>query len=369
MTGAFTDFAALLGRCHDGIAAISQQATTPAEEAERFAALLGQLAPQAVWTACLLRSEDAVSCAFWPPACPSQCEYERLIRSQLSFSHSLAKSVAVLPSEALPSFCVRIAAIHFKEQPLGFLVLALANNASAEETARVDALLQTAANLAALQGRVQALQRDRAELERFALLGQAFAGLSHELNNALNSMMLQTSVVQLRVDPSVRQEIAAIRQHGAQAAALLRSLQHLVQARREQFYPVPLNEVVVEILDEDAKLHARVSPSLSPHTPRVSGTRSAVKQLVRLVMEGVCAGADTTAKAATDSQEGGSLTLTLPKTNLNDEENVPLLETVLWQNLDVIARQAGQSLVRQLGILLKAERTEGDLLIVSLLWT
>src|SRR5579875_845016 len=143
--------------------------------------------------------------------------------------------------------------------------------------------MNKSSDLAALQARCEALQREQAELARFALIGQAFIGLTHELNNALNSMMLQTSVVQMRVDEQGRQELAAIRQHGAQAAGLVRTLQHAVQERREKSYAVDLNSVLAEILDEESELHHSVSLVLSPKTPVIHSTRSAVKQLIRLL--------------------------------------------------------------------------------------
>src|SRR5690348_14922564 len=132
----------------------------------------------------------------------------------------------------------------------------------------------SSSDLAAILARCEALQREQAELARFALVGQAFIGLAHELNNALNSMMLQTSVVQLRVDEQARHELDAIRQHGAQAAFLLRSLQQVVQERREKSYNVDLNSVVAEALEEDAELRRRVSPRLSPKAPQIHSTRS-----------------------------------------------------------------------------------------------
>jgi hypothetical protein len=51
------------------------------------------------------------------------------------------------------------------------------------------------------------------------------AELIHELNNGLNTMVLQAAVVQAKVDESLRAELAAIRQVGAQVAERLRGLE------------------------------------------------------------------------------------------------------------------------------------------------
>lgn len=224
--------------------------------------------------------------------------------------------------------------------------------------------MENSSDAAALQARCDALQREQAELARFALIGQAFIGLTHELNNALNSMMLQTSVVQMRVDEQGRQELAAIRQHGAQAAGLVRTLQHAVQERREKSYPVDLNSVFAEIMEEDAELRRRVSPSLSRKTPLIQSTRSAVKQLVHLLLQGVCTGKKITVRAATGEQEDGAV---LSLTIAGAEGDASTAEELLWQNLDEVGRLAGQSLLRQLGGAATAERS-GDMPILRIMW-
>lgn len=224
---------------------------------------------------------------------------------------------------------------------------------------------ESSSDLTALRARCEALQREQEELVRFALVGQAFLGLAHELNNALNSMMLQTSVVQLRVDEQARQDLTSIRQHGAQVAGMVRTLQHIVQERREKSYPVDLNSVLTEVLEENAELRRRVSLLPSQKTPPLHSTRSAVKQLLRLLLEGVCAGTKATVKAATCQQEGGAV-LSLTIAGVQGEASD--VETVLWRNLDEIARLAGPSLVRQLGGVLTLERSGAGDVTLRLVW-
>jgi phosphoglycerate-specific signal transduction histidine kinase len=222
----------------------------------------------------------------------------------------------------------------------------------------------SSSDLAALLARCESLQREQAELARFALVGQAFIGLAHELNNALNSMMLQTSVVQLRVNEQARQELEAIRQHGTQAAFLLRSLQQVVQERREKSYNVDLNNILAETLEESAELRRRVTARLSPKTPQIQSTHSALKQLVHLLLEGVCAGTQAAVKAATGEQEGSAaLSLTLAA-----EDGASTVEALLWQNLDDIGRLAGQSLLRQLGGVLTSERSGDGVVVLRITW-
>lgn len=223
----------------------------------------------------------------------------------------------------------------------------------------------SSSNLAALRARCEALQREHEELARFALIGQALLGLAHELNNALNSMMLQTSVLQLRVDEQARQDLASIRQHGAEAAGMVRTLQHIVQERREKSYLVDLNTVLAEVLEENAELRRRVSLLPSQKAPPIHSTRSAVKQLLRLLLEGVCAGTKANVRTATCQQEGGAV---LSLTIAGAQGETSNLETVLWHNLDEIARLAGPSLVRQLGATLTLERTGAGDVTLRLIW-
>jgi len=222
-------------------------------------------------------------------------------------------------------------------------------------------------DLAAALARCEALQREQEELARFALIGQAFLGLAHELNNALHSMMLQTSVVQMRVDEQTRQELETIRQQGAQAAALVRTLQQAVQEQREKSHFIDLNIILKEVLEEQTELGRRVSMGLASCqvAPQIySSTRSTVKQLVRLLLEGVCAGTETTVQAATAAEEGSAV---LNLTIAGAEGDASTAEALLWRNLDEVSRLAGQSLLRQLGGTVTAERTD-DALILHIVW-
>jgi hypothetical protein len=290
---------------------------------------------------------------------------EQLLSSELSRLDPLAATVQRLPAETVPDVLLLASAIHAEDRPRGFLIIGLPAEANKEDVVRAEALLTAAAPVVALHWMLHALQSEQTELARFALVGQAFIGLTHELNNALNSMMLQTSVVQLRVDEQARQELSAIRQHGAHAAGLVRSLQHVVQKRREQAYAVDLNSVLAEVLEEDGKLRSRVSLHLGPNAPPIQSTRSAVKQLVRLLLEGVRAGTEAAVEAATGEAEGGAvLSLKLAHAEGNDST----VEALLWQNLDEVGRLAGQSLLRQLGGTLTVERTGDGNVALRIVW-
>ncbi|MHB1425145.1 MAG: sensor histidine kinase [Gemmataceae bacterium] len=364
MNSSSSDLASLLYRCHDGIASILRQGS-PSHHADALAELLHELLPRAVLTGCLLTSAESNFLAIRPENDPDSADKKRLLQNELSQLDPLALPLQTLPREVMPRVGIRAAALNINERPGGFLIIGLSQDTEEEIVARSEAVLASAESALSLRLSMAVLQHEQEELARFALVGQAFAGLAHELNNALNSMMLQTSVVQLRVDEQARQELTAIRHHGVQAAGLIRSLQHVIQERREKLYPVDLNSVLAEILEEDAALRRRVSPRLSAIATRIQSVRSAVKQLVRLLLEGVCAASQATVTAATDEQEGcASLSLTIA----GAEDSESTVEALPWQQLDEIGRLAGQSLLRQLGGVLTSERSDAGVVIVRIVW-
>jgi signal transduction histidine kinase len=247
----------------------------------------------------------------------------------------------------------------------GLLAIECSEDSGPEGAARAEALLAVAAPTAAVCAALEAVRGEQAELGRFALVGQAFLGLAHDLNNALNGMMLQTSVVQLRVDEPLRQDLAAIRQQGAQAAALVRSLQHVVQERREQSYPVDLNAVVAEVLAEGPG----AAPHLSPQPPTVHTTRSALKQLVRLLLEGAGAATRSPVRVRTEKPgEGAALIVETGEAPPGVGDDPASGEEAFWSNLDEVSRHAGRSLLRQLGGTLEVRSTAEGTMVLYVRW-
>jgi signal transduction histidine kinase len=372
MQTSLSDFPGILDRCQTGITAIFRQSAALPKRANGLADLLRELLPETALTACQLGCDSQVCLAIRSRNKQFDSSQEGMLQSQLSSLDPLVSRVLQLPAAALAGLHGLASAIHEGERAWGFLVIALSDEAAAEERAQAEAVLTAAAPAVALRWMLEALQRERAELTRFALVGQAFAGLAHDLNNALNSMMLQTSVVQLRVDPQVRQELMAIRQHGAQAAGLVRSLQHVVQERREQSSEIDLNSVLTELLGEEPELHRRLVLRLGAESPRIHSTRIAVKQLLRLLLEGVCAATKAALCVETTFRDGGAiLELRIPSATADlDSESgqAAAVETLLWQNLDEIGRQAGQSLLRQLGGVVTIEREQNGTLHLHVVW-
>jgi hypothetical protein len=79
----------------------------------------------------------------------------------------------------------------------------------------------------------------------------------------------------------------------------------------------------------------------------ILGTRSAVKQLLRSLLEALGVRTKAPIQATLESTDHG-VTLRLTGSESTDD---------LWQDLDEVSRQAGQSLLRQLGGTLQREPT------------
>jgi signal transduction histidine kinase len=207
----------------------------------------------------------------------------------------------------------------------------------------------------------EAAERERDEFAGFALAGQAAAGLAHELNNLLNTVVLQASVLQLQVDEKFHPALDVIRRQANISTGLLRVLAQVSGERAKNFYPVDLNRAVQELLAEQAVLAAQVHwvPAAQP-LPCFRGIYSAVKQLLRLVLTAASDNASSSLRVRTSS-EGDGVQLVIE----SEKNAAELIDCAsLWSRLSDLEQLAGQSLIRQLdGVLRIAPRPGGGFLL------
>ncbi len=148
----------------------------------------------------------------------------------------------------------------------------------------------------------------------------------------------------------------------------MRSLQHVVHERREKSYAVDLNSALANMLEEEPELCRRLSMRFAAEPPFIQSTRSAIKQFLRLVLEGVCAGTKSAVEVRTEKGQGSAaliVALAEAPAELSEEGAPPPAHTVVWQHLDEVGRQAGQSLLRQLGGTLTVEQHNGVVLRIT----
>jgi signal transduction histidine kinase len=354
------ELASLLSRCHKGIQESFAQIQPAGERASRLADLLLEVAPRACLSACWLRGDGPEAFAVRPPAEATPALMEGL-RAELLRLDSPAELTALPGTGPLEGLSLQVAAIRDTETVEGYLLLASPHDRAAEDASLLRALLTVCAHTLALHRGLEALRKNQAELTALALVGQAFAGAAHELNNLLNSMILQTSVVQLRLDPKLRNDLAGIRQQVGQAAGIVRSLQNAAHQRRENYYRVDLNRVVQTLVADDAGLRQRVQLQLAPERPAVQGTQAGVARLVRVLLDSAGAASKGPLRVQTEQADGSvRLKVAWSGTAPCDGET-PLGENIVWQHVDEIARQAGESVLRQLDGRLTVEPAEGGL--------
>lgn len=125
------------------------------------------------------------------------------------------------------------------------------------------------------------------ELATAATVGQATLGIAHDLGNCLNSIMLQASIIEMKVPEELKDQVRAIRKQGTQAAALLRPLQRLRQQGIEQAYPVDVNLIWQQVAEEREKGGVWISLKLAEDLPNLNGTRALCLALARCVYDEV----------------------------------------------------------------------------------
>lgn len=126
--------------------------------------------------------------------------------------------------------------------------------------------------------------------------------VTHEFNNVLNNMLLQVALVEHSGRlAGATSDLAAIRQQGAKAAAMIRHFQQLSHSSQRPAEAVHLNEVVHAVADgltvaqrdpegvaESRPVYASPAPpslKLHPDLPPVAGTVADLQRLVRLLIE------------------------------------------------------------------------------------
>jgi signal transduction histidine kinase len=209
--------------------------------------------------------------------------------------------------------------------------------------------------------RREAAERERDEFAGFALAGQAAAGLAHELNNLLNTVVLQASVLQLQIDEKFHPALDMIRRQANQSTGLLRTLAQVSGERAKSYYSVDLNRAIQEVLGEQPDLAARVQwvPGGQP-LPCLRGVTSAVKQMVRLLLSAASGDAPSALRVRT-SGENGDVRLLIES---DESLAAPIDGPILWGRLGDLEQLAGQSLLRQLdGELRVAPRPGGGFLL------
>jgi hypothetical protein len=185
----------------------------------------------------------------------------------------------------------RAASIHHGSASYGWLVVAVRADLSTEKLADIDALLTIAAHSLALhlelmlgELHLQNLRREREELTDMLLAGDALLGFTHDLNNSLNSIILQTSVLELKAGEALRSETTVIRKLGTQAANKLGMFQRFRDHYRQAKVSVDLNQTIRRLFADGPALGDPVQLELSPEPLTILGHTMVLRQLISVLL-------------------------------------------------------------------------------------
>jgi hypothetical protein len=357
MNAPYPDLAAGLARCRravDGL--MARPPGAGAWAAEAAAALLG-LAPGLRLALCRrCDGAGAATAARAADGSTPQSASEALAAEQRRLE---GRDAGAHPSPALgAAFGLRCLAACLRDGrgAWGLLAVAAARDAPPQTLAVAHALLTEAAGGLAHRRRLEDAERERDELAGFALAGQATAGIAHELNNCLNAMVLQASVLQMELDAKLHGPLDVIRRQAAQATGLLRPLGQASAERARGFYAVDLSQVLNDLLCGDPALAGRVRfVAPAADIPSVRGATSAVKQFLRLVLTAAASASPLLRMHVAADGAGVRLLAEGFEAEQQDGAAVASAETVVWARLGDLERAAAQSVLRQLGGELRVE--------------
>ncbi len=253
----------------------------------------------------------------------------------------------------------------------GELWLALPPSADRAAVRALRALLGLAAQALALRLEVEGLRQEQRESADLVTVGEAMIGLTHTVNNSLNTMVLQTATVQMRAPEDLRNDLGLVRREGAQAAFRLRPLQAL-RSWRAPDGGSDLNAAVAAALAPPSDLAGRVVFQPGADLPRVPLAPITLRRLVRLLLRATvpCHAGDRPLSLRTArTEQGAQLVLEADGPSGEAPAHLSDLPLALGGGMEELERIAAESMVKRLGgrIELKA-RPEGGLT-VSATWS
>jgi hypothetical protein len=279
------DFRLFWSRWHQGLSNVFRHSDPQKPRAEVIANLLHECLPTIGLTACRLDLGDTVvpKIGLDGPAFDREEVVKQLAGMPLPDRGALQLQLG----KAFGDLEGIVVAVGACGSPLGFLLLGLAPGSGKSLQGELASLLTTAAQVLALHleleksnDQIQSLKDEHREFSDLITAAEALAGLIHQLNNCLNSMTLQASVIQLKVDESLREELSVIRREGARAAAWLRPLQQFREQFRQARAPLNVNDIVGEVLYDNPEFASCVGTDLSGDLPTLSINRRALKRLL-----------------------------------------------------------------------------------------
>jgi hypothetical protein len=233
----------------------------------------------------------------------------------------------------------------------GCLEVGLPADTDEGEEAALEAYLQMAAQLLDRELHLQAMTAERDDSQDVATAGEAILGMLHTLNNHLNSMILQTAAVQMRMTDPIKSDLQNVRREGAEAAARLRPLQSVREVLAGRGTS-DLNLLIVAVLREQSTWSHRITTDLG-ELPSLNLPAPALIRVLRLLYRVTLSsrGASGTVPLRTWREDGKvCLTFDVEGVRLPVETSSRLIDLPLnlTSGAAELERIAAQSLLRRL---------------------
>jgi len=284
-------FEALKQWCQ-GVRRIRRDGDT-ADRAMEIAALLRQVTPTAKFAACRLDAQPRPNLAVkHEEAVGHNGAFLEQLRRQLGDFDTAQSAVVSFPLRyGETELTVLVAPVAHISRCHGFLVLGLAADMPEARRRDLNIFLDLAAELVRpyleldnVQRVLTATTEAHRESADLVLVSDALGGIVHDLNNSLNSMMLQASLVQLKAAESLREDIAVIRHEGGQAAERLAVLQQFRELSRQSRSTTDLNTMVRDVLAADGEKLGHIQHALADRPLTLSTNTGALKRLIALLL-------------------------------------------------------------------------------------
>jgi signal transduction histidine kinase len=284
------------------------------QRALRLAKLMRSLRPSLPLYACLLSETDRTHGVVLDEAGQSRPAWEEVIINEC-FRRSQAQEVMVkeftLPATlGLVDHMLVVEELAYANQKGGMLAVALSNTAPSEMALVARTVLtlvsaQVAAWLTreALESERDALRADIREEARLANISELAGPVFHEVNNFLNTLLLEVAILDTAVPGQVRPQLVEIRRQGKEVTALIKQVQQYRQSRRAAPQPVDVNRIVGEVVEALGRETAAGEPSSpgevsvlwtpAPNLPAVLGNTPNLKRLFFFLLKNATAALGT----------------------------------------------------------------------------
>lgn len=217
---------------------------------------------------------------------------------------------------------------------------------------------------------VQRLQTCISEQQSLCVLADLVSPVAHELQNVLNSMLLQAAIAERSVPEESRKDLSKIRQLGVQAGDVMKHFNRYRYGKSVPRYRVDLNAMVETVLQRLRANGANVEWTLDDGVGPIEATTTDVRRMVDMMVEQAIACTSARNGRATVTCETGLLKDGQAVFRVTDHggkigpEELKRLFQFSGNNregADSIELLACQALVRRLGGTLRVEGTEDGL--------